>query len=394
MATTVNNRSLSGNDIAVYVSEQSVKGEVNANPIFDKFRRTEGKASKQIDYTQSGEVKSNRQGRQQIQDTNTFAAEISYEVTQQTAKFLDSAIHGIQTDNTVSSVTSIGADSLGFTSSLGDFANLNVNDWFYISGFADSSIDGWYKVKTKIDDDNIETYSVPPATELSGETVTLESRRTSSGKDQTYYAIQTRTVDNSAVGNLDHQTFYDAIINTLSFEVGESGILTGSAAFNIENVLPGSTALSGQSDNADDSSDAVSAINNTGKIYVDGVNTQQSVKSMSVEVNNNYTGDRAAGVQGEQYAYGDMDVSGSVVARATIDNTFDWRTKFENSQALSLAVRFYWPDGKWLIVDIPRSKLTEHSMPDGSNVISQNDMSYGAEEDPATNTTIQVFRNF
>ncbi len=394
MATTVNDRSLSGNDIAVYVSEQSVKGSIDSNPVFDKFRRTEGKASKQIDYTQSGEVKSNRQGRQQIQDTNTFAAEISYEVTQQTAKFLDAAIHGVQVDNSVSSVISIGATATGFDSSASDFANLNVNDWFYISGFADASIDGWYKVKTKTDDNNIDTYAVPATTEIAGATVTLESRRTSSGKDQTYYAVQTRTLDNSAVGNLDHQTFYDAIINTLSFEVSESGILTGSAAFNIEKVLPGSTAISGQTDNADDTSGAVSAINNTGKIYVDGVNTQQSVKSMSVEVNNNYTGDRAAGVQGEQYAYGDMDVSGSVVARATIANTFDWRNRFENSQALSLAVRFYWDDGKWLIVDIPRAKLTEHSMPDGSNVISQNDMSYGAEEDPATNTTIQVFRNF
>lgn len=391
--TTVNDRSLSGNDTAVYVSEQTVKGQIDTNPTFTKVRRTEGKAKKAIEYTQSGEVKSNRQGRQQIQDTNTFSAEISFEVTQQTAGFLDSALHGTKQDNSVTS-SNISADSLGFASTLGEFTNISEGDWFKVSGFTDSSIDGWYKVKTKIDNDNVETYSVPSATESAGATITLESIKTSSGKDQTYYAIQNRVLDKSLAGDLDHQTFYDSIINTLSFEVGESGIVTGSMAMNSEKLNPGKTAITGQSDATDDSSDAVSAINNTGKIYVDGVDTNQSVKSMGIEINNNYQGDRAAGVQGEQYAYGDLDVSGSVVARAVISNTFDWRDRFENSQALSLAVRFYWDDGRWMIVDIPRAKLTEHSMPDGSNVISQNDMSYGAEEDPITQTTIQLFRNF
>lgn len=41
-----------------------------------------------------------------------------------------------------------------------------------------------------------------------------------------------------------------------------------------------------------------------------------------------------------------------------------------------------------------RAKLTEHSMPDASNVISSNEMSYAAEEDPVTNKTVQIFRNF
>ena len=393
MATTVNDRSLSGNDIAVYVSEQSVKGTIDTSPVFDKVRRTEGKAVEQIDYTQSGEVKSNRQGRQQIQDTRTFSSELSFEVTQQTAKFIDSAIHGTQVDNSLTTST-VGTDSLGFVSSAGDFTNLSVGDWFKVEGFVDAQNDGWYKVKSKTDNDNIETYSAPNSVEASGAVVSIESRKTTSGADQTYYAIQNRVADNSAVGNVDYQTFYDAIINTLSFEVGESGVLTGSMSMNIESLLPGTEKLTGQTDNSDDLSDAVSAINNTGKIYVDGINTSCSVKSMGIEINNNYSGDRAAGCQGEQYAYGDMDVSGSVVSRAVISNTFDWRNRFQNSQPFSLAVRFFWDDGRWMIVDIMRAKLTEHSMPDGSNVISQNDMSYGAEEDPTTGKTVQFFRNF
>tara|TARA_R110000803_G_scaffold95395_2_gene163357 strand:+ start:2738 stop:3922 length:1185 start_codon:yes stop_codon:yes gene_type:complete len=394
MATTVNDRSLSGNDISVYMSPQTLKGEIDANPAFDQFRRTEGKTKKEITYVQSGEVKTNRQGRIQVQDASTFTGEPAFELNQSTAGYFDAMIHGTATDNTVASVITIGSNASGFVSSNADFAGYAVGDWFKAEGFADPLLNILYKISVFTDSNNIETVNAPASIEAEGATVTIESIKTSSGSAQTYFTTQTRTVDKSAAGDIDYRTFYDAVINTGSFEVGETGIVTGSFALAIEQLLAGAALISGQTDNAIDTSDPVSAIDNISRIYVDGVDSNCGVKSMGLEFNNNYQGDRSAACQGERYAYGDIDVSGALVTRAVISDTFNWRSKFENSTAIALAPAFTWSDGRWMVVEIMRAKLTEHSMPDGSNVVSSNEMAYSAEEDSVTGTTVQIFRNF
>ena len=394
MATTVNDRSLSGNDISVYMSPQTTKGAINTNPAFDQFRRTEGKPKKEITYVQSSEVKTNRQGRIQVQDAATFTGEPAFELNQSTAQYFDAMIHGTKADNSVASVVTIGSDSLGFVSTGSDFASFSVGDWFYAKGFSNPLLNILYKISVWTDANNIETVNAPAVVEAEGATVSIESMKTSSGSAQTYFTTQTRTVDKSATGDIDYRTFYDAVINTGSFEVGETGIVTGSFALAIEQLLAGAALISGQTDNAIDTSDPVSAIDNISRIYVDGVDSNCGVKSMGLEFNNNYQGDRSAACQGERYAYGDIDVSGALVTRAVISDTFNWRSKFENSTAIALAPAFTWSDGRWMVVEIMRAKLTEHSMPDGSNVVSSNEMAYSAEEDSVTGTTVQIFRNF
>jgi hypothetical protein len=392
--TIVNDRSLSGNDISVYLSPQTTKGAIDASPVFDQFRRTEGKPKKEITYVQSAEVKTNRQGRIQVQDASTFTGEPAFELNQSTAAYFDAMIHGTASDNDVTSVVTIGSDALGFVSSGSDFASYVVGDWFKASGFADPLLNVLYKISVWTDANNIETYVAPVSVEAEGASVTIESTKTSSGSAQTYFTTQTRTVDKAAAGDIDYRTFYDAIINTGSFEVGETGIVTGSFALAIEQILAGAAIIAGQTDNAVDTSDPVSAIDNISTIYVDGVSSNCGVKSMGLEFNNNYQGDRSASCEGERYAFGDIDVTGALVTRAVISNTFDWRNKFEASTPVALAPAFEWSDGRWMVVEIMRAKLTEHTMPDGSNVVSSNEMTYSAEEDPITSTTVQIFRNF
>ena len=392
--TIVNDRSLSGNDISVYLSPQTTKGAIDVSPVFDQFRRTEGKPKQEITYVQSSEVKTNRQGRKQVQDASTFTGEPAFELSQATAPYLDAMLHGSSTDNGASAVATIGSDALGFVSSSNDFANLSVGDWFVASGFVDTALNVAYKISVYVDDNNIETTVAPASVEAEGASVTLESLKTSSGSFQTYFTTQTRTVDKSATGDIDYRTFFDAIINTGSIEVGETGIVTGSFALSIENLLPGEALVSGQTDNPVNTSDVVSAIDNISAIYVDGLDSNCGVKSFGLEYNNNYQGDRSAACPGERYAFGDIDVSGALVTRSVISDTFDWRDKFEASTPFALATYFTWSDGRWMILEILRAKLTEHNMPDGSNVVSSNEMSYAAEEDQVTGKTVQLFRNF
>ncbi len=390
--TIVNDRSLSGNDISVYLSPQTTKGVIDVSPVFDPFRRTEGKAKKEVTYVSSSEVKSNRQARTQVQDAITYTGSLSFELSQDSAKYLDGLIHGIATDNDISS-SNIAATATGFTSSA-EFGALSVGDWFKADGFADASLNTYYKISVFTDSSTIETEVAPLVTESAGASVTFESTKTSSGSDQTYYTVQTRTVDKAAAGDIDHRTFYDAVINTGTIEVGETGIVSGGFELNIEQLLTGSAIVSGQTDNSADTSDPVSSINNISAIYVDGVSSNCGVKSFGIDFNNNYQGDRSASCEGERYAFGDVESTGSLVTRAVISNTFDWRNRFEASTPFALACIFTWSDGRWLIIEIMRAKLTEHSMPDASNVISSNEMTYSAEEDPVTNKTVQIFRNF
>ncbi len=392
--TIVNDRSLSGNDISVYLSPQTTKGVIDATPAFDQFRRTEGKPKKEITYVQSGEVKTNRQGRIQVQDATTFTGEPAFELNQSTAGYFDAMIHGTKDDNSITSVITIGSTATGFISTGNDFANLSVGDWFMAAGFTDTGLNILHKISVYTDDNNIDVVTAPSSIEAEGASVTFESMKTSSGSDQTYFTTQTRTVDKSAAGDIDYRTFFDAVINTGSMEIGETGIVTGSFSLSIEQLLAGTAIIAGQTDNAVDTSDPVSAIDNISRIYVDGVDSDCGVKSMGLEFNNNYQGDRSAACEGERYAFGDVDATGALVTRAVISNTFDWRNRFETSTAFALAPAFNWSDGRWMVVEIMRAKLTEHSMPDGSNVVSSNEMSYSAEEDPVTGTTVQIFRNF
>lgn len=392
--TTVTDRSGSGNDLSVHLSPQTVKGAIDATPAFDKFRRLEGKGVKVISYVTSGEVKTNRQARQQIQDSTTFSADLSFELSQSSAKYLDSMLHGVSVDNGVVAQTTIAATALGFTDSGSGSDDLKVDDWIKQSGFANSDIDGFYKIIKINTPGDYETLPVPTDTESAGATVTTESKKTSSGTVPTYYTVQNRTVDLSAASDIDYRTFFDAVINTGSIEIGETGIVGGSFAFNIEEILAGTAIISGQTDNTEDATRVVSSNNNISTIYVNGVDSSCSVKSFSLEFNNNYQADRAAACDGEQYAFGDIEATGSLVTRAVISNTFDYRTRYEDSTPLALAVLIEFANGNWMVIELMQVIITEHSMPSTSNVIVSNQMSYQCEEDDVTATTVQIFRNF
>jgi len=395
MASTVADRSLSGNDISFHLSAQTAKGAINVTPAFDKFRRTEGKAMETVAYTTSNEVKTNRQARQQIQDSSTFAAELSFELNEQTATYFDGLIHGVQADNGIAAQTTVAAVAAGFTDSGSGLDNLVVGDWIKVAGFADSTIDGFYKVSVINSPGDFDTIPAPANTEVAGASVTVESEKTVSGSAPTYYTAQNRTVDKSAVGDIAYHTYFDAVPNTGSLEIGETGKITGNFAFNIESRVAGSALVAGQTDNANDTSDAAGVENNISTIYVDGVDSLCGVKSFGLEFNNNYQGDRSAACSGERYAFGDVEVTGALVTRALISNTFDWQSKYESSTPSSVAVLVEWPKtSRWMIIEIMQAIITEHSMADGSNVISSNEMSYAAEEDNVTATTIQLFRNF
>jgi len=386
-------RLLSGNDISVHLSKQTAKGAIDSTPAFDELRRTEGKARVNTSYVQSNEVKTNRQARANIEDSVSYAAELSFMINKQTFGYLIDAIQGTEVSSTDTSAT-IASDADGFVDSIGTaFAGMAVGDYIFISGFADTTLNRNYRIATYTSNQNIITAPVPTAVEAEGATVTVTSKRTTSGSTIAYYAVQTRTVDTSKAGSIDYKSFYDFQFNNASIEIGETGSMTGSFAMVGENLTSGTAIISGQTNNTIDSSDDLSNVNNVVRIWIDGVDSGCTAKSIGFDFSNNLQSDRAAGCDGEEFANGDITLSGSLSARLPIDAPLVWRDRYNDKTNVALAIELDHGGGDYTIIEIPQTIITDHEMPDGTNVVSNSEMTYTAEEDSRGFTAV-IYRNW
>jgi len=390
MPTTVNDRSLNANDISVYTSLQTDKGAVNANPVFSQARRLSGKPKRTTAYTQSGEIKNNQQGKQQIQDTKTYPTELSTEATQQTKDYLIAALHAETEDNSITDVD-IAATATGFTVPGHTFA---VGDFVFVSGLAETEDNRAYYISAIVGDD-LTTSPAPSTTEAAGNSITVASIKSSSGTSKYYYTIQERMLDLSAAANdTSYRTYLDSQINSMTFEVPETGICTSTVSLVSELPVNGNIAVTGQTDAPNDTSDVVSAINNVAGFWINGVDSNCSVKSMTLEINNNLQEDRSAGCERVGYDGRSFEATGSLVTKAYISDSRDWERKYENGTRFNVAVELYWPDDRKMIIVIEQGVATEHDMATEANAIASNTMSYAAEESLTSGKTITVYANF
>ena len=397
MTSIINDRSLSGRDFSVHLSLQTESGVIQPNPEFLKFRRTDQKITKTYSATTSNEIKTDRQGRSNVIDTTDIAGDIPFELTQQTIPYFAAAIHSVEDDNSSAGVLTIAATSTGFDDSSDTvFSGMVVGDWFHVSGFADSSIDGWYKILTKTDDGTVDTTFAPPATEASGASVNVASVKYQSGSTQCLYIGQNRVNDLSAAGGVAYETFYDGVINTLSIEIGESGIVTGTMGLKFSKEVPGSSAIVGQTDGPEDVSDPVSSGGDkfVTPFYLDGEKTDQKCdgKSFSLSTDNGYQDDRSAGCAGARQVLSDPTYTGNLVTRARVSESRKWQLKSLNQTRVGVAVEVHWDDGKAAIFEIPQAFISSHTQNTGINSISSNEMELAAEGSP-DGGTIRMYLN-
>lgn len=388
--TTVNDRSLNANDISVYTSIQTNKGELDTNPAFDQVRRTSGTTKRSISYTESSEVKTTQQGKQQIQDTKSYPSELASEATQQTKDFLIAGIHAEQVDNTVTQ-TDIAATATGFTI---PGTALAAGEFIFVTGLTNADDNRAYYIESVVGD-AVTTSPAPAVQEIAGASITVTSKKATSGTSRYYFGIQERMVDLSVAGDISYRTYVDGQVNSITFEVPESGICTSTANFLSETPIAGDAAISGQTDNARDQSDVVSAVNNIKRFWVDGNDSLCEVKSMTLEVNNNLQEDRSAGCDAVRNEGRSFAATGSVVTRSLISDSRKWQEYYENGTRVNIAVEIEWPDdGHQMIVVVEQGVITEHDMATEANAIASNEMSFSSEESVANGKTISVYSNF
>lgn len=380
-------------DLTVHIADQAAVGVPDGAPDFTEIRGSSGRVESSPSYVEGNEVITDGQAPQQVQDRQEINFTREFDVTKETIRFFDEVVHGVQVDNTISADSTIAATGTGFTSTA-SFGALSVGDWFLASGFSDATLNILYKISAKADASTISTATAPPTTEAASNAITFDSMKTASGLTKTLRTIQNRTFDDAKAADTNYESFLDCFAAVGSLSVEKSGIVTGSIEFKAPNPVSGSAALSSQTDSAKDTSDIVSAINNIGAFYENGVDSACIIQTLSIEFNNNYEGDGgAAGCDDEQFGRGNIGVTGSILTRSVKATSSTWKDKNQNGTKQSIAVYFIWSDGDWAVMDITKALITSHVFTDGDIVVA-NEMEYAATPDTVTGASFQIFRNF
>lgn len=392
MATVVTDRQLSGGDWRFYLSPQTTQGAVDASPVFTPFRRTEGRLLKALSYTQSAEVSLDFNPSDQVQDGKELTAELSFEATKQSIGYLIAAIYGTETVVTQTS-SLIASTAGGFQSTDASFTNFNVGDYVFVTGFANTLLNRTYRITAKADADNISVEPAPAAVVAAGDSVTVETNRTTNANDATYFTGQNRVIDESKVGDVDYETAFDGLINAFSLEVGESGIIGGSQTIQFGREVDSNAAISGQSDGAAGTDAPLSAVQNLANWYLAGVSALCSLKSATLSISNENQRDQAAGCV-DRYVRGQPTITIEGVSRSSIANSMVIRDYCYNSTRIGFGLEFDHGNGDKTVISIPKCVVTSWTSADGQNTISNDEFSMGAEKDATLGYAIAVFRNW
>jgi len=384
---------LQRSDIKLLISAQAVEGTIDTNPVFTEIRKTGGSLVSAPTYVTGNEIPTDGNAPQQVQDRRETSMSVDFDMSQETAKYFEALIHGAQTDNGQAASTGIEATATGYVMPAGHVSGLSVGDWFGILGSTNADLDTAYKVASIDSATEITTSQAPAATEAAGASIVMSSLKCSNGTQRTVLTTQQRVLDNSKVGNIAYKTVKDTLMDTGSISIEKSGIVTGSFGAKMGNPEAGTAAIAGQTDATVDTSDSVSAINNTKMLYVDGQNIGCVLSTMGIEFANNFVGDEGgAGGCTEEFGRGVISLSGSLIAKTFADSSTQWADRRDNGTRVALAAHMTWPDDRWMVIEITRAVVTEHSFTDGE--IVENEMSYTAEGDATTGATIQIFRNW
>lgn len=393
MSTLVTDRQLSGGDIRVYLAEQTTAGEMNVSPVWESERRVSGRIKSTPSYVTSAEVSLDFNPSAQIQDGRESVAEIEFELTKQKIKRLFSAIYGAEAVVSATSTT-IASTASGFISSDASFTNFNVGDFYFHSGSANALLNRTYQITAKADNDTVSTYPAPAAVVAAGDSITIQTNRTTNANVPTYYIGQNRTLDLSKTDDIDFQSFITGLTNAFSIAIGESGVITGNQTIQFSTKLPGTGAIAGQTDAPATTDAPLSAVQNVANWYLDGVSALCSLKSATINISNENQRDQAAGC-GDRYVRGSNPViTVEGVKRSSVANSMVVRDYFDNGTRIGFAVELSHGNDEYTVISLPQGVITAHDMPDGQNVISNDEFTFTAEKSAALGYAIGIFRNW
>jgi hypothetical protein len=391
MSSTVTGRLLMGRDLNTFIAPQAAYGAVGAAPAMRPVRRTTGRPVEAVSFVQADEVIELNNGLQNVEEVSEFTWELSAPASKQSIYLMSAALHNDFTNYSLTAST-FAALADGFTVPAAAYTALAVGDGFWVSGFANSAINMFYIVGSKAAANKIVTTIAPAATEAVGASVTLISNKCKNGELPTYFIAQEKI---NTSGAAQYKNYFDGVISSATIEIGETGIVNFTASMMLEKLLAGNTTIAGQTLLPPLTDSPMSSGRGSVAWYVDGISATCDQKSMSITIDNGYTGDDAAGCA-RQYSRGQLSVTASASVRARLNSDpMQWRTFYTSKTRKQMGVLITHPgttDQSFIV--ITQGCITGHSQADGVNDIANHEIELAGELNSTMACTAAIYTNW
>lgn len=372
--------------------KETVAGETPATPALKILRFTGETLVSNNTTTTSEEIRSDRATADLLLTDQSNSGEINGEMSGITYdEFLEAALYSEPWTSVADSASTIAATATGFTDSANGFVSsgAEVGQFIKMSGFADSTIDGFYRI-VALSAGSIDTFPAPPATESAGASVDYQGSSIKSGVTDHAYTIQKEFLDVTPVA---YQNFRGCRIGTMSQSLSVGSIATMTFGVTGLTSEPTETPISGQTKVDATTTAVMNAVSDVTNIIAagNGISTELCFTELSLSYDNALRELKCVGTLGS------IDVRpGTIVATATINPYFEnieLLNAFLANESFFLSWELTSSDGFVYIFSLPNVKFTSQTLSAGSkdtDLIISGDVQ--AILDPLSVTTMRIDR--
>jgi len=376
--------------------EESTFGTV-PNSAFTKIRHTGGSFGVSTNTTRSNEVRGDAQRGGTVRTGFESSATLNIELSGQTFDtFIKQLMRSTWSTAASVSASDISADKANnkfVSSSAVDFTTTNIDkgQWVYIDGFADTSINGWYKA-SDVGQSNAGELVVAnnvPADETAGNTITMDGSYIRNGTNKPSMALQLEHLDLSSKFKL----ITGARIGQWSLDFSTDSIITGSFQFQGKSFETKSSKSGDGTVNDAPSTEAFNAIDHVTGIFIDDTLVSGESSSFSFQANMNPRRLNSLGnLEAFDIGLGSMDVTGSLQFFLD-DDTWSRLQDYVDFTKFGLAVALDNGNGEGYVIEFPQVALTNEP----GNVPGPDDdvtlqFDFSAEPGESYDKTMQVTR--
>lgn len=313
----------------------------------------------------SNQIRSDRQVKDITRIQVDAAGDISF-----TAQFAahDALLEGVMMDAFATDISvaftdavTIAATASGFTDSGNGFvtAGIVVGQWLKFSGFADNTIDGFYRVDT-VAAGVIATTSVPPATEVAGASVTIKGSLLKNGTTFTSFLLEKQFVDIA-----EFLSYPGMVAGQLQLNIPSNEAITGVVSFQGKSEAGAGASVTAGLDAAP-TNDEFNSIDNIKDVRFNGAASMLDLTEITLSLENNLRPRPAIGNVGPVgMGLGRINVSGTLKAY------FESRTEMELYRDFTEVNGLSWRTedaaGNAYVFDLGKLRITDAQQVAGGN---------------------------
>ena len=240
-------------------------------------------------------------------------------------------------------VTTDAINSVG-----GIFTNVVVGQWIKITGATDPANNGYFRVTTATDANNIACLGAGFVTEAAAATVIVTGQRLVNGVAAKFFSLEKTFNDTTAT---TYQYFTGLYVNGLSLSFETGSILSGAFDLLGRGATITEVRVSTPTDVAAPTNDVMNSVSNLNQIEFDNVATTASILSMTLDITNNLRQQNAIGsLNAAGIGAGRMDVTGSI--SLYFDTKAEY-VKYLNNTSFSVSFRVQDGVGNAYVISMP-----------------------------------------